>query len=54
MAWFVNSANPWFKRGHAFHGGTGAGVFAFNHNAGNANTNNGFRVRLYYDFKNFK
>ena len=46
MAWFVDHWNPWFYRGHAFHGGLGAGVFAFNHANGEANTNHGFRVVL--------
>ena len=40
---FVYSVSPWVDRGHAFHGGLGAGVFAFNHNHGSMNSWAGFR-----------
>ena len=45
-AWFVDLWDPWFFRGLAFHGGLGAGVFAFHHAYGEAATNHGFRVVL--------
>ena len=35
--------NPWFVRSHAFHGGTGAGVFASNAYYGSVNTYDSFR-----------
>ena len=46
--WFVDHWNPWFRRGHAFHGGLGAGVNAFNHENGHAWLNDSFRVVHYY------
>jgi hypothetical protein len=41
---FVNSSNPWFKRGGNSNNGSNAGVFASNNNNGNGNNNVGFRV----------
>ena len=35
---------PWVLRGHAFHGGTGSGVFAFAFTAGSVGVSGGFRV----------
>ena len=46
MAWFVDHWNPWFYRGHAFHGGLGAGVFAFINASGYIDSNGSFRVVL--------
>ena len=53
---FVESSNPWFKRGGNYNNGAFAGAFAFNRNTGGVNTNNGFRVVLayYYDKKVIK
>lgn len=42
--WFVNHGNPWFHRGHAFHGGGGAGVFAFYDTNGTTGVGHSFRV----------
>ena len=47
---FVNSGNPWFRRGGYLNNGTSTGVFAFLNEPGNAWQNDGFRVvRIYYD-----
>ena len=46
MFWFVNHVNPWFRRGYDFNLGSGAGVFAFVHENGYANSNGSFRVVL--------
>ena len=43
---FVNSNNPFFKRGGNYNNGSNAGVFNFNNNNGNANSNNSFRMCL--------
>ena len=43
---FLNSSNPFFKRGGNYNNGSSAGVFYSNNNNGNNNSNNGFRVAL--------
>lgn len=43
--WFVNPQNPWFSRGHAFHGGI-AGVNAFVYGDGRSYDHYSFRVVL--------
>ena len=47
-AWFVSSALSWFCRGHTFHGGSGAGVFAFSYNAGSVNVYDSYRIILVF------
>ena len=43
---FLNSSNPFFKRGGNYNNGSNAGVFNSNNNNGNGNNNNSFRVVL--------
>ena len=43
---FVNSSNPWFKRGGNYNNTTNSGAFNFNNNNGGSNSNNGFRLVL--------
>ena len=50
---FVYFDWTWFYRGHAFHGGAGVGVFAFNNMNGSVNLFVSFRV-LYYDLICYK
>ena len=49
-AHFVNSSNPWFKRGGMYSMGLASGVFAFANTNGHVNGNNSFRVVLYTIF----
>ena len=46
VAYFVDSSNPWFKRGGCFSFVDGAGVFYFNGYTGEGNDDDGFRVVL--------
>ena len=51
---FVNSNNPFFKRGgNRNNNATNSGIFYFNNNNGNDNSNNSFRLALKYG-KNFR
>ena len=43
---FVNSSNPWFKRGGNYNNTSNAGVFNFNNNTGDANGVAGARMIL--------
>ena len=40
------SGTPWVKRGHAYHGGTGAGLFTFSDDFGRAWVVGTFRLVL--------
>jgi hypothetical protein len=43
---FVNSSNPWFKRGGNYSNAGNAGQFAFNNNTGGVNANIASRLVL--------
>ena len=43
---FVLTSNPWFMRGGGYNATTGAGVFAFQNNNGNAINTYSFRLVL--------
>ena len=45
-AYFVNSSSPWFLRGGHYNDSSGAGVFYFSNDNGNANSNISWRVVL--------
>jgi len=45
-AYFVDSSNPWFRRGGDSYPGDSAGVFGFYYDSGEAYNNVGFRVVL--------
>ena len=43
---FVDSSNPWFRRGGDYYSGSGAGAFYFFINSGPANSGISFRLVL--------
>ena len=43
-SYFPNTSNPFFNRGGNYNNETNAGVFYFNNNTGNNNSNRSFRV----------